>query len=101
KANALVRYTNGPHSVSVSGHYITDYEDVRVPTSNPEARSIDSFMTWDATYGVELPWDMNVAVSVFNIADEAPPEVWQENFYDAYTHSPYGRMIKVGFVQRF
>ncbi|MGE0830613.1 MAG: TonB-dependent receptor plug domain-containing protein, partial [Hyphomonadaceae bacterium] len=69
KANALVRYTNGPHSVSVSGHYITDYEDVRVPTSNPEARSIDSVMTWDATYGVELPGDMNVAGGVFNIAD--------------------------------
>ncbi|MGE0828649.1 MAG: TonB-dependent receptor [Hyphomonadaceae bacterium] len=109
KANATFRYVNGPHSLAVSGHYVTEYEDRRYADTNvaagnvtqTEMRHIDSMMTWDLNYTVELPWDMNVGLTVYNVGDEEPPEVFQEQFYDPYTHNPFGRMIKVGFTQRF
>jgi hypothetical protein len=40
---------------------------------------------------------MDVTLSVMNLTDEDPPLTPHELAYDAYTHNPLGRILKVGF----
>ena len=110
KGNAVVSYTNGPHSLTVSGHYITSYKDERytpgttVPGflgAQPALARIKSFTTFDMTYGVQLPWDVRASITIQNLLDREPPVAYTEIFYDAYTASGFGRVIKVGATKRF
>jgi len=43
---------------------------------------------------------MDLTLSVMNLTDEDPPLAPHELAYDAYTHSPLGRILKVGFKYR-
>ena len=62
--------------------------------ANADLRSIDSMMTQDAT--LIYTWnDLTVAGSVYNLADEDPPQVYAAQEFDPYTHNPLGRMWKL------
>jgi len=39
---------------------------------------------------------LGLNVSVFNVFDNLAPRAQTDLNYDPYTHSPFGRMIKVG-----
>jgi hypothetical protein len=41
---------------------------------------------------------LGVNVSVFNLFDNLAPRAQTDLNYDPYTHSPFGRMIKVGLT---
>ena len=43
---------------------------------------------------------MEATLSVINLTDEEPPLVPHELAYDANTHNPVGRIVKVGIDYR-
>ncbi len=100
RANAFARYTEGPHSLSYTLRYINDYEDVIAPIASLER--IDSQITHDITYNYALrDGDTRLTLSAYNLTNEDPPAAALDLNYDPYTHSAFGRMIKLGVVHKF
>ena len=62
---------------------------------------VKSFTTLDFTYRVELPMDVTVTASAFNIFDRDPSAARLEYGYDPFIGNPYGRSFKVSFAKRF
>lgn len=44
---------------------------------------------------------LQAIASVINIEDENPPFMSREMNYDAFTHNPFGRIVKVGATLSF
>jgi iron complex outermembrane receptor protein len=100
RANLFAAWSNGPHSLRYTLRYTDDYTDVA--PSLPELEKIDSQITHDITYNLELfEGRTRLSASVFNLTDEDPPRASTDVNYDPYTHSAFGRMIKLGLTQRF
>ena len=58
--------------------------------------------TYDVYYALRIPsWHTTFRISVLNAGDEDPPIVWEELAYDAMTHNPMGRRVKVGVSYQF
>ena len=63
---------------------------------------IDAMNTIDFNYSVNLADDrVTLNLSAHNLLDEKPPLAPAELGYDAFTHSPVGRIIKAGIQYRF
>ena len=76
-------------------NYISDYEDRRNAFGED---TIDSQVTADFHLSTNLMDDsLTLTASVINATDEEPPKAYGDLNYDAYTHNPLGRMLKVGF----
>ena len=43
---------------------------------------------------------LDLIASVINAGDENPPFMSREMNYDALSHNPFGRMVRVGFQYR-
>lgn len=100
RMNAYARYERGPHTLTYNLRYVSGYDDAA--PSIPALGSIDSNMTHDITYNLSLfDGKSRLSASVFNLLDEDPPHASTDLNYDPYTHSAFGRMIKVGFVHEF
>ena len=100
RVNAFARYSRGPHSLSYTARYVSGYTDVA--PSVADLGKIDDHMTHDVTYSVSLFNERTrLTASVFNLTDEDPPFASTDLNYDAYQHSAFGRMIKVGIVHKF
>lgn len=88
-------------------NYINSYDDERVAAEDAvilaatgsTQREIDEQITFDFHYQIYLGAEDNskLTFSVLNLTDEEPPFARVDLNYDAYTHNPLGRMIKVGF----
>ncbi len=92
------RYEN--HFLSFVARYVSGYED-QIATQ-PELVNIDSFTTFDVYYTLDLfDGRTRFNVSVFNLTDEDPPAAQLDINYDPFTHSAFGRMVKVGLIQTF
>jgi iron complex outermembrane receptor protein len=102
KGNAFIQYSIGAHNIRWTTNYIDGYTDQRVLAPNPTlGKHIDSFVTHDLNYRVELPWEMRLVASVENITDEEPPFVRLELAYDPFTANAFGRIYKLGLTKRF
>lgn len=100
RINAFARYSRGPHSLSYTARYVSGYTDVA--PSVADLGKIDDHMTHDVTYSVSLFDERTrLTASVFNLTDEDPPFASTDLNYDAYQHSAFGRMIKLGIVHKF
>lgn len=100
RGSAFASWSNGPHSLRYTLRYTDDYRDV-APSVAALGR-IDSQITHDITYNLELfDGRTRLSASVFNLTDEDPPRTSSDLNYDPYTHSAFGRMIKLGLTQRF
>ncbi len=100
RANLFARYSQGNHNVAYTLHYINDYEDPISP--NAWLANIDSQITHDLTYSYSMfDGGTKLSVSAYNLTDEDPPAAAMDLNYDPYTHSAFGRMIKVGIVHAF
>ncbi|MGH1469719.1 MAG: TonB-dependent receptor plug domain-containing protein [Cellvibrionaceae bacterium] len=100
KGNLFAKYRSGIHSASLIARYVSGYDDANAPI--PALDTIDAHLTWDLNYNLSLMDDaLRVSFSVFNIADEDPPQAATDLNYDGFTHSPFGRMIKLGAVYHF
>ena len=102
KMNAYVGLlTNGGYNARL---YLRFIDEVKIPStfdsisSFPNMSSIDDHMTYDFHVSKSLRDDsMDLTFSVINLTDEDPPLAPHELAYDAYTHNPLGRILKVGF----
>jgi outer membrane receptor protein involved in Fe transport len=82
-------------------------DSIKIPDSFSEAskfpnlREIDSHTTLDAHYNYSFLEDsMSVGLSVINLTDEDPPVAPHEQAYDAYTHNPLGRQVRLTLSYR-
>ncbi len=99
QGNIFAKYVSGRHSGQIIARYWGEYDDESAITS---LQTIDSMFTVDFTYNLSLMEDqLNVDFSVYNLLDEDPPYAQTDLNYDPYTHSAFGRMIKVGFTYTF
>ena len=99
KGNVFAKYTHGSQHFTYELHYTSKYKDER-----PESvfQNIDSFVTHDLHYNVTLFNDSTqVSLSVINLLDEDPPQTYTNLNYDPYTHSAFGRMVKLGLTYTF
>jgi outer membrane receptor protein involved in Fe transport len=64
-------------------------------------QQIDDHLTYDFHIGWSSFEDkVETTLSVINLTDEEPPLVPHELAYDANTHNPVGRIVKVGIDYR-
>ena len=100
RGNIFARAETGPHTVTYNLRYVDDYEDTA--PSIPSLGTIDSQITHDITYNLNLfNGNTRLSATVNNITDEDPPAASTDLNYDAYTHNPFGRIIKIGIIQQF
>jgi hypothetical protein len=82
--------------MTVTGRYWGEYDD---EGAIPALQTIDEHFSVDVNYNVSLMEDkLGVNLSVFNLFDNLAPKAQTDLNYDPYTHSPFGRMIKVGLT---
>ena len=95
QANLFARYGTGPHTATLTGRYWGEYDDPEATVA--ALQTIDSMFTVDFSYNIDLMEDnVNLSLSVFNLLDEDPPQTHTDLNYDPYTHSAFGRTVKVG-----
>ena len=84
---------------------MSEYDDQRASlfATNTDGQTIDSFVSVDLTYNVNLEdtYGVNGFLSVQNAFDEDPPFARLDLNYDPYTHPSYGRVIKLGASSAF
>ncbi len=86
-------------------NYISSYED-RGSTASDNSTiksifgTIESHLTWDATFMWNLPNGINLTLSGVNLLDKRPPLVNMEQAYDGFTHDPKGRRVKLAVTYR-
>ena len=109
KANLFANLATGPHNFRAVVRHTDSYDDER-GSINPAtlaidsslgADEIDSMTTLDLFYNVELPWELDLGLSVVNVFDEDPPFVNFDTNYDPYTHNPFGRTFKISVTKTF
>jgi len=116
KASLFAEYTRDIHNLRLTVNYIDSYIDQRtdpyppnvlfdetgatLPKSNA-GRKIDSFLTADLTWRVQLPWDTTAVMSIRNLTDEDPPFARLDLGYDPFTANPLGRTFKLSVTKRF
>jgi iron complex outermembrane receptor protein len=107
KYNAYAGWQKGRHSLRAVYYYVDGYRTEltgvdRIPTNSPPYDTVDSWGTYDLYYQFRIPsWHTTFNLSVINATDEDPPIVWEELAYDAMTHNPLGRRLKVGVTYQF
>ncbi|GAB1263065.1 TonB-dependent receptor domain-containing protein [Aurantivibrio plasticivorans] len=104
RGNVFLNYAFGSQNIRWSAQFVDSYEDQRASvdfTNFPEGQKIDSIVTHNVTYR----WDVNDSLTltgvIDNLTDEDPPFARTEINYDAVTHTPLGRTVKVGAKYRF
>ena len=80
-------------------NYTSEYDDRRdAVKSSFGVDSVDDHTTIDFHLSTTLMDDsLSLTASVLNATDEDPPVAYGDLMYDAYSHNPLGRMLKVGF----
>ncbi len=106
RMHASLGYHWRDYSTIVSGHYISSYKNrdwwFETGPSGQDWSRIDDFATFDVTFQWRIPDTGVVAtLSAVNLAGTQPPVVNRESAYDALTHDPKGRRIKLGLTYRF
>ena len=93
KGRTTLNYAMGALNARYNTNYIDEYE---VDTS---AVVVDSQITHDLHLNYRLEGrGIDLWMSMINVTDEDPPFTGIEMNYDAFTHNPFGRIIKMGFT---
>ena len=83
-------------------NHVSEMTDRRATTQAlPSGKAVDSFTTLDLHFNMALSDKLSFTASVLNAADQDPPLAYGDLMYDAYNHSPLGRIVKGGFKYRF
>jgi iron complex outermembrane receptor protein len=94
QGNVFARLTRDAHRLTVTARYWGEYDD---EGAIPDLQTIDEHLSIDLNYNTTLMNDqLGLNVSVFNVFDNLAPRAQTDLNYDPYTHSPFGRMVKVG-----
>ncbi len=110
KMNFMASLMNGQHFVRTFVRYVSDY-DVAESFANAgsfasspmgyDASSIDDMVTVDIHYTYSLNDELDLSLSIVNVADEDPPMAPHEQGYDAFAHSPLGRVTTAAIKYSF
>ncbi len=95
--SSYVQYSYEAHFANLIARYVDSYDDTGAPADLPWLSTIDSQVTWDGHYIYRGIDGLDLSLSVVNITDQEPPEARGDLAYDPFTHSAFGRMIKLGF----
>lgn len=111
KGNAYVEWGNDTHNLRVTANYIDSYTDQRTDifaaspnwggTAITGGKTIDSFMTFDVNYRLNIGENTTFLFGVQNLTDEDPSFARLDLNYDPLTGDAIGRTIRVGLRQRF
>ena len=83
-------------------NHVGEMTDRRAATQSlPSGKAVDSFTTIDLHFNLALSDRLSFTASVVNAGDQDPPLAYSDLMYDAWNHSPVGRIIKGGFKYRF
>ena len=96
KGSLSARWSNDSHRFNYNLRYVDSYEDVR--PGLPKFAKIDKQVTHDVHYINNMIEDLTLSLSLINITDEDPPVASVDLGYDAFTHNPFGRMLKLGIA---
>jgi len=107
KWNIGLRYEMENHLFNLIYNKTGSYEDRASAANGP--RGIEGHGTIDFHYNMAVGGFLNSDAlsgttfwfSAYNLADEDPPFARNDLNYDAYTHSAFGRIVKVGLRQSF
>jgi iron complex outermembrane receptor protein len=117
KGSVFAEFSRDSHNLRWTTRYVDSYIDGRSlldaqrnifvpqPSTNGLAltrgRRIDSHVTHDLAYVLQLPSDTTLCAAISNLTDEDPPFARLELSYDPTTVSPLGRTFKVGVRKKF
>ena len=102
KGQAWLQGEFGPHLLRVQANHVGGYTDQRAIFATLLAgQAIASYTTVDATWRWSLHTGTTVALSLFNIFDQAPPFARLDQNYDPFTADPLGFTAKLGVSQAF
>jgi iron complex outermembrane receptor protein len=121
----FAEYHKGRHNLRWTVNYIDGVDDNRGPTVVQTGPSTNctvanqiagtatncqlvtfglhegSFISNDAVYRLELPYDTTLTLALLNVFDEAPAQARIELSYDPFIGSPIGRTFKIGLRKKF
>ena len=110
KMNFMASLFNGPHYMRAFVRYVSDY-DVAESFANAgsfasspmgyDGKSVDDMITVDLHYTYAVSDELDLSLSIVNVADEDPPMAPHEQGYDAFTHSPLGRITTMALKYSF
>ena len=97
KGRAYINYALPSINVRLTSNYVDDYlHDI-----NGTDQVIDSLFTHDLTVSWHSSDDsLSLWGAVLNITEEDPPWMRREMNYDAFTHNPFGQIVKFGATYR-
>ncbi len=98
KSRVSAGYHVGDYSFVNYVNFVSGYTNEVFPDT--EFEDIDRFVTWDLNLLRRTSRTMDIALSVLNLLDTDPPLVNWEQSYDAHTHSPKGRRLKLSVTYR-
>ncbi|MGQ9425831.1 TonB-dependent receptor plug domain-containing protein [Gilvimarinus sp. F26214L] len=102
RGNLFLDYAMDTQNIRWTMNYVDSYEDGRdIFEVYSDGQTIDSYVTHDLTYRVDVSDNVTVNAVLDNVFDEEPPFVRAEMNYDPVTHSPLTRTFKVGAKVRF
>ena len=91
KGRAMINYAVGPVNVRYHANYVDEYERDTADVT------VEEHLTHDLHVNVSFASErLDVWASMLNLGDEDPPFTGIEMNYDAFTHNPFGRIVKVG-----
>lgn len=92
KGRATLNYAMGALNTRYNANYIDEYE------RDTAEVTVESQITHDVHLNYRLDdHGIDLWMSILNLTDEDPPFTGIEMNYDAFTHNPFGRIIKIGF----
>lgn len=100
KGNGFIEWGNDMHNLRLTANYIDSYIDQRFGPG-VLGHEIDSFMTLDLNYRLNLGERTTLTAGVQNLTDEDPSFARLDLNYDPFTGDAIGRTIRVGVRQRF
>ena len=96
QGNLFLKFTRDVHRATLTARYWGEYEDEGAIAT---LQDIDDMITVDLNYNVSFMEDrLLLNLTAFNLFDEEPPRTQTDLNYDPYTHSPFGRILKVGLT---
>ena len=98
KGNVYFNWAVNDLNFRLSGNYIDSY---LYSTGGPD-RTVDSHLTWNLSANWQTPQEgLSIWGAIINLEDTDPPFMGREMNYDAFSHNPFGRMLKFGATVSF
>lgn len=98
RGELVLGWSGGAHSVTGLVHYTAGYDNDR---SGVTDTTIASQTTIDLLYSRSLGADLDLALGVVNVADNAPPLAQYAFGYDPVVADPRGRVFSLALTKRF